>query len=46
MRAELDVDREAERSREEEAVLRADRRAGDVDLLPARLDDAPARGCL
>ena len=30
---ELDVDREAERAREEQPVLRADRRPGDLDLL-------------
>ena len=38
-RSELDVDREAERTREEEAMLGPDRRPGDLDLLPTRADD-------
>ncbi len=37
--AELDVDREAERAGEKEAVLGPDGRARDLDLLPARADD-------
>ena len=36
---ELDVDREAERAGEEQAVLGADRRPGDLDLLAVVRDD-------
>ena len=42
--AELDVDREAERAGEEEAMLGPDDRARDLDLLPARADDDARRG--
>ena len=38
MWSELDVDREAERTRKEEAMLGPHRRSGDVDLLPTRRD--------
>ena len=37
MRRELDVDREPEGPREEDAMLGTDGRPGDLDLLPAEL---------
>jgi hypothetical protein len=41
MRAELDVDREAERTREEEPVLRPDDRPRDIHLVSVRPDRDP-----